>query len=67
MGYKDFKAHSTRGAAVSAAYSQGMSVADIVKIADWSSDNMFKTHYYKPMLDSKSASFSQLAICQELA
>ena len=43
VGYQDFKAHSTRGSAVSAAYSQGMSVADIVKIADWSSDNIFKT------------------------
>ena len=43
VGYQDLKAHSTRGSAVSAAYSQGMSVADIVKIADWSSDNMFKT------------------------
>ena len=60
VGYQDFKAHSTRGAAVSAAYSQGISVADIIKIAAWSSD-MLKTHYYKPILDSKSASFSQFA------
>ena len=36
-GYQDFRAHSTRGAAVSAAYSLGMSVADIIKITDWSS------------------------------
>lgn len=57
--YHDFKAHSTRGEAVSAAYSQGMSVADIMKISDWSSDNMFKRFYYKPILVGKNDSFSQ--------
>ena len=40
-GLGEFRAHSTRGAAVSAAYTQGMSVADIMAVADWSSDNMF--------------------------
>ena len=57
-GYHDFKAHSIRGAAVSAAYSQGMSVADIIKIADWSSDNMFKGYYYRPILNKQNDSFS---------
>ena len=59
VGYNDFKAHSTRGAAVPAAYSQGMSVADIIKITDWSSDNMLKKYCYKPILDKQNDSFSQ--------
>ena len=57
-GYQDFRAHSTRGAAVSAAYSQGMSVADIIKIADWSSDNMFRRYYHKTIVNKQNASFS---------
>ena len=32
-----FRAHSTRGAAVSTAFAQGMSVTDIIAVADWSS------------------------------
>ena len=46
-GFVDFKAHSTRGAAVTAAFTQGMSVRDIMVIADWSTDSMFHKYYYK--------------------
>jgi hypothetical protein len=42
-----FKAHSTRGAAASAAASAGMSVTDILKTADWSSESTFTQFYYK--------------------
>ena len=45
---KRFSAHSIRGAAATAASMQGMSVSDILKIADWSSDNVFKNFYYRP-------------------
>ena len=58
VGYQDFKAHSTRGAAVSAAYSHGMSVADIIKVADWTSDNMFKRYYCKPIIGTQNDSFT---------
>ena len=43
-----FRAHSTRGAAVTAAFAQGMSVSDILAVADWSFDSTFKKFYYRP-------------------
>jgi len=46
-GFGDFRAHSTRGAAVSAAYMQGMSVPDILAVADWSTDSMFRRFYFR--------------------
>ena len=49
-----YTAHSVRGAATSAAFLKGMSVLDIIKVADWSSDNTFKTFYYKPISEQKS-------------
>ena len=45
----------TRGAAVSAARLHGMSVADIVSVADWTSDTMFKKFYYRPVAESKKS------------
>ena len=57
-GLGEFRAHSTRGVAVSAAYTQGMSVADMMAVADWSSDNMFKKFYYRP-LTQKQNTFTQ--------
>lgn len=53
-GLGTFRAHSTRGAAVSAALTHGMSVADIIAVADWLSDSMFKKFYYRPVLNSKN-------------
>ena len=58
-GLGTFRAHSTRGAAVTAAFAQGMSVADILAVADWSSDSMFKKHYYRPVIQRQNLSFSQ--------
>ena len=48
-----FKAHSTRGAAVTAAANAGISTEDILKAADWSSDTVFNKFYYKPTRDTK--------------
>ena len=47
-----FKAHSTRGASVSAAALSGLTTNDILQAADWSSDSVFRKFYYKPIHDS---------------
>ena len=46
-----FTAHSTRGAASSTTARAGMSVSDILRVADWTSDNTFQRFYYKPFQD----------------
>ena len=38
------KPHSTRGAAAA-----GITTADILKAADWSSESVFTKFYYKPL------------------
>ena len=48
-----YTVHSVRGAATSAAFLKGMLVLDIIKVADWSSDNTFKAFYYKPISEQK--------------
>lgn len=58
-GLGEFRAHSTRGASVSAAFTQGMSVADIIAVADWSSDSMFKKFYYRPVIQKQNISLTQ--------
>ncbi|CAH3184230.1 unnamed protein product [Porites lobata] len=42
-----FKAHSVRGAATSHAFVTGTPVADILKMADWSSEHVFHRHYLR--------------------
>ena len=42
-----FKAHSCRGAAVSAAKNHGLAVADVMKITDWSQETTFTRYYYR--------------------
>jgi len=42
-----FTAHFIRGAASSTAARAGLSVSDILRVADWSSDNTFQRFYYK--------------------
>ena len=37
-----FKAHSVRGASASAAYERGVSLQDILYLADWSTDSTFR-------------------------
>ena len=46
-----FKAHSVRGAATSRAYFTGTPVADILKMADWSSEHVFRRHYLREVLE----------------
>ena len=43
-----FKAHSVRGAAVTAASNAGVTTCDILNAADWSSQSVFQRFYYKP-------------------
>lgn len=45
-----FKAHSYRSAAVSAAFSGGCSLAQILKTADWSSAKNFHKYYFRETL-----------------
>ena len=47
-----FTAHSYRSAATSAAHFKGASVADIMKLADWSSPSVFNKFYKKPIVVS---------------
>ena len=57
-----FKAHSVRSASMSTAASAGVTTADILKAADWSSQSVFQKFYYKPQKDSSfgRAVFSEL-------
>ena len=54
-----FKAHSVRGAATSAAASAGVTTADILKAADWSSESVFTKFYYKPV---RSGTFGEAVL-----
>ena len=55
-----FGAHSVRGASTTAATMQGMSVADVMRVADWTSDSTFKTFYYRPMEAPLKSLFTSL-------
>ena len=43
-----FQAHSVRAAATSKAGLPGLTVEDILKAADWSSEGVFQKFYYRP-------------------
>ena len=43
-----FQAHSVRAAATSKARLSGLTVEDILKAADWSSEGVFQKFYYRP-------------------
>ena len=43
-----YLAHSTRGASATAAAKQGVSTAQILEAADWTSENTFRKYYYRP-------------------
>ena len=51
-----FKAHSVRGASSSTAASVGVTTADILKAADWSSAGTFQKVYLRPTKDSDDKS-----------
>ncbi|XP_078503505.1 uncharacterized protein LOC144762235 [Lissotriton helveticus] len=55
-----FGAHSARGAMASKAFHVGVSLQDIVKTADWSSDTVFKTYYFTPIVDIASVVVDKL-------
>ena len=46
-----FAGHSTRGASTSAATGAGITTTDIMKAADWSTESVFRRHYYHPSHD----------------
>ena len=45
-----FKAHSIREATTSHAYVTGTQVVDILKMAIWSSEHVFRRHYFRDVL-----------------
>ena len=53
-----FKAHSVRGAVTSAALNKGVTLGDILQVADWSSESTFRRFYYRPTHDY-SANFGR--------
>ena len=50
-----FSAHSTRGAATTAALKHGLTIPEILKTADWSTESTFRKFYYRPELDPSFA------------
>ena len=46
---KMFSAHSTRGAATSKAKAAGVSTANILRVASWSSESAFCRFYHRPI------------------
>ena len=57
-----FKAHSFRGASVSAAFRKGCSVNLILSTADWSTDKNFKKFYHRQPLSNKQLTFAQAVL-----
>ncbi len=57
-----FKGHSTRAASATAAVSAGITVAEILQAADWSSEGIFQKFYYKP---SRDVSFGTAVLSTE--
>jgi len=56
-----FKAHSFRGASVSAAYNKGCSLKRVLETADWSSDKNFRKYYYRQSV-SKEVTFAEAVL-----
>ena len=50
-----FKAHSVRGASASSARNKGISLEDILRLADWSTDSTFRRFYYRPQYNPDTA------------
>lgn len=57
-----FKAHSTRGASTSKANKLGLSVKQIMELANWKSANTFYTFYNKPIENESEFSNSVLKV-----
>ena len=59
-----FTAHSTRGAASSAAAMAGLSTQQILARAGWSSEDTFTKHYYRPTAEVVDVGdFGQAVLC----
>ncbi len=50
-----FKAHSVRGAIASSALNKGISLEEILRLADWSMDSTFRCFYYRPQHNPNTA------------
>ena len=48
-----FKAHSSRGASITAAAEAGISLPQILTLADWSGPSTFNKFYYRPNFDAQ--------------
>lgn len=59
-----FSAHSVRGASSSAAASTGVSTAEILKAANWSSESVFQRFYYR---STDSPSYGRAVLSQQPA
>ena len=46
-----FKVHSVRGAAISHEFVTGPPVANILRMADWPSEYVFRRHYLRDVLE----------------
>lgn len=57
-----FKAHSTRSAAVSKAYSKELNINDILKAGGWSTESTFRRFYNRPIMRSESSAVAAEAI-----
>ena len=57
-----FKAHSYRGAAVSAAFSRGCSLNSILSTADWSTDKNFRKFYFRHTLSKDNITFANAVL-----
>ena len=59
-----FSAHSVRGASSSAAASTGISTAEILKAANWSSESVFQRFYYR---STDNQSYGRVVLSQHSA
>ena len=57
----EFTGHSTRLTSVSIAFEKSVSIKDIMKTADWSSQNTFRRFCYKPLIE-QSGSFAHAVL-----
>ena len=57
----EFTGHSTHLTSESIAFEKGVSINDIMKTADWSSQNTFRRFYYNPLIE-QSGSFAHAVL-----
>ena len=57
-----FKAHSVQDAASSKAAWSGVTISDILRAADWSSETSFQRFYHRPTDDKNKSSFGMAVL-----